>query len=62
MNLLKRVENFIKGLEELCKEHGIYIDSCGCCNSPWLEDAETHERLADNLYYEVDGTITFEVV
>lgn len=57
-----RVEAFMKELEQLTKKHGIAVDACGCCNSPWVEDLKTHETLAEDLYYEADGTITYKVV
>lgn len=29
-------EYFLKDLAELSKKHGIFIEGCGCCNSPYL--------------------------
>jgi hypothetical protein len=27
---------FVADLTELTRRHGIKIDACGCCDSPWL--------------------------
>ena len=29
---------FLLGLRELTRKHGISIDGCGCCGSPYLVD------------------------
>ena len=62
MDRENRVEAFMKDLEQLTKKHGIVIDACGCCGSPWVEDMETHEMLASHLYYEEDGTFDYKFV
>lgn len=31
-----RVESFLKDIGEVCRKHGIGINGCGCCGSPFL--------------------------
>lgn len=28
---------FLAEYLNLCNKYGVIIDSCGCCNSPWIE-------------------------
>lgn len=37
----KRIEAFEKELEALSIKHGVTVDACGCCGSPWLVDQLT---------------------
>lgn len=30
------MEAFITEYETLCRKHGLYLDCCGCCDSPWI--------------------------
>lgn len=39
----EKVTEFLTELTELTKKYGIQIAGCGCCGSPWLEEAE-HEN------------------
>jgi hypothetical protein len=32
-------KEFLKEYEILCKKYNITINSCGCCDSPWLTDS-----------------------
>jgi len=32
----ERYRNFLREYEKLCKKYGVFIDACGCCNSPWM--------------------------
>jgi len=55
----KKFLAFLDKYEELCKEYGVYVGACGCCNSPWLvkgyekeiEEHITHltEQLAEEF-------------
>jgi hypothetical protein len=42
----EQVDKFLRGLEALTAETGIYIDGCGCCGSPSFNkyDLETPPR------------------
>lgn len=39
----QRVRDFIVGLEELSRKHGVYVGGCGCCGSPYVQ-------TEDNVY------------
>ncbi len=30
-------EQFLVEYEELCLKFGLVVDSCGCCDSPWVK-------------------------
>lgn len=60
MDKKERIENFMAALTELAYTHGIYVDACGCCNSPWLTDIETGEDLAEHLDFR-NGKYTYTV-
>lgn len=47
---MNKIELFLQDLAELTKKHGIKIDGCGCCGSPWLEDNEM--VIAEDLVYD----------
>lgn len=40
---------FLKEYEELCKKHNLCIGACGCCNSPFVQDAKEEKELTDNV-------------
>lgn len=40
-------ELFLSELTELSKKYNIYIDGCGCCNSPYLTYEEPTEEQGD---------------
>ena len=40
----KRVEAFIAALEELTRKTGLKVQSCSCCDSPWLVTLSRKER------------------
>lgn len=50
----KKVTAFLEELAELTNKHGIEIEGCGCCNSPWLTGENGH---GDMLTFE-DGEYT----
>lgn len=41
-----RVAKFLVELAALSKKHGVKVDSCGCCDSPWLKTNETIDPRA----------------
>jgi len=58
----KQIDLFLKDLTELTNKHKIVIGGCGCCESPWIEEAdfigEYHASGSDggNLYFvEIKG-------
>lgn len=36
MDLNKKEEEFLKEYEKVCKKHQFIINSCECCESPWI--------------------------
>ena len=42
----KKNEVFLLEYEALCRKHGIALDGCGCCGSPYLVDIEDGEILS----------------
>ena len=38
---LAKVEAFLEGLQKLANDHGIAIEGCGCCDSPYLSRSIT---------------------
>jgi hypothetical protein len=50
----ERLNAFLKDYAEICEKHGLIIDSCNCCNSPWA--VELSSKYSDfsnlNLYLE----------
>lgn len=42
-------DNFLDDLQWLCDQYGIYIEGCGCCDSPWL-------TCKDKAHYKVTDT------
>lgn len=49
-----RIRMFLQELTALSDKYEIYIEGCGCCGSPWLNDLKT-EKSYDNLTYGQDG-------
>ena len=42
-------EEFLKEYKVLCEKYEIFISACGCCSSPWIEDADTPEELKEHI-------------
>ena len=40
---MKNIEAFLQGMAKLSKETGIVVWGCGCCGSPFLEEATTDD-------------------
>jgi len=38
MVTFEQFEAFLKAYEQLCRTHNMIVDSCECCNSPWITD------------------------
>lgn len=49
-----RIRMFLQELTALSDKYEIYIEGCGCCGSPWLNDLKS-EKNYDNLTYGQDG-------
>lgn len=49
VNLDKRRIDFLIEYEVLCSKYKIYLDGCGCCNSPYVEDASRTEDLPEHF-------------
>lgn len=37
---MTRKEEFLHSLEQLYEEYGMAVEACGCCDSPWVMDAD----------------------
>lgn len=46
-------ELFLAELSELSKKHGLYIEGCGCCDSPFMVD-ESREEFSKRLEWDND--------
>jgi len=53
LNEAKRLESFLQELTALSDKYEIYIEGCGCCGSPWLNDIKAGKSY-DNLTYGQD--------
>jgi hypothetical protein len=40
-----RANKFLENLAALTQEYGVFIDSCGCCDSMWIKDEKSHVTL-----------------
>lgn len=49
-----RIRMFLQELTALSDKYEIYIEGCGCCGSPWLNDLKSGKNY-DNLAYGQDG-------
>ena len=49
-----RIRAFLQELTALSDKYEIYIEGCGCCGSPWLNDIQTGKNY-DNLNYRQDS-------
>lgn len=49
-----RLQHFLKELTILCDKYGFYIQGCGCCGSPWVNDIKNNKDY-DNLNYGEGG-------
>ncbi len=49
-----RLRAFLQELTALSDKYGIYIEGCGCCGSPWLNDIQAGKNY-DNLTYGQDN-------
>lgn len=45
MTYEEREQEFLKELTNLSHKYKIFVDGCGCCGSPSLEDFEGKEKL-----------------
>ena len=32
------IKEFLEEYEALCRKYGICLESCGCCDSPWIDN------------------------
>lgn len=49
-----RLKAFLQELTALSDKYEIYIEGCGCCGSPWLNDLQAGKNY-DNLTYGKDS-------
>jgi hypothetical protein len=55
--LRDRLRGFATEYAELCKKYNLTIDSCGCCNSPWIVEVNVDEGRDFIVHIEnVDAT------
>lgn len=50
---MEQKELFLAELSELSKKHGLYIDGCGCCDSPFMVDGN-REEFSKRLEWDKD--------
>ena len=50
----ERLRAFLQELTALSDKYDIYIEGCGCCGSPWLNDIQAGKNY-DNLAYRQAG-------
>jgi hypothetical protein len=46
------LKNFIEEYKQLCIKYNMVIDSCGCCNSPWViifESAKFNDYIIEHI-------------
>ena len=58
---LKKLLDFFKKYENLCKESGFGISACGCCNSPFLNYGENRKVDAEAIIYKKEK-LTFDLL
>lgn len=40
----EKLNKFLEDYKELCEKHGLFIDACGCCRSPWVVHNNDEKR------------------
>jgi hypothetical protein len=45
----EQVEAFLSDLQQVYEKHGIIVDSCGCCSSPWLVFVESEAGISGSI-------------
>ena len=58
----KSLGNFLDEYMELCLKHQVYLATCGCCGSPWLQivhpddedDKDTLDKHHEHLKKEMN--------
>lgn len=49
----EKMTAFLQEYEALCRKHKMYINSCGCCDIPWIaEDGAVEEAMQHLREYE----------
>lgn len=62
MNDKERVEAFLADILPVYMKHGLHIESCGCCNSPWVYEIKGDNILARGVFVSLqEGSIQCEV-
>lgn len=51
---MEKIISFLKEYEEICKKYGLYIDACGCCDSPYLcSGPDVHDiKYIECIYFD----------
>lgn len=44
-------EQFLREYEDLCRRHGLMVEACGCCDSPWIEPVVVPQELEEHLQH-----------
>lgn len=44
----KKLKAFLDDLAEVCNKHGLAIDGCGCCGSPYTIDVQRGHYAIDD--------------
>lgn len=50
----ERLRAFLQELTALSDKYEMYIEGCGCCGSPWINDIQNNKNY-DNLTYRKDS-------
>lgn len=45
MDNKERIAAFLAEYRDLCQRHGLFVNGCGCCDSPFLSEVSTENRL-----------------
>ncbi len=46
---------FLRDLRDLCRQHGVTLDGCGCCGSPSVEQGD---EVVSNVRVDAAGVCT----
>ena len=43
----EKLKAFLQEYEELCRKHSLVIRTCGCCDSPWVDELKDESDSMD---------------
>lgn len=53
----EQIRNFLADLTEVSRKHGIKIEGCGCCGSPYLEECASTGEYELPIISEENGHV-----